>query len=129
VRNIGRRATHWGAHSEVMEVYFVLNEHGEPLPIDDVEAWTRWHEQADCGVARTVVSPAISVLTTFKGYDAPEEGKAPLLFVTHIFGGVLDGEEVKHPSRAEALAMHAALVELCQIGDSPDYGITENLIT
>ena len=112
-----------------MEVYFVLNERGEPIATSDVEAWSRWFERADRGIARTVVTPDVLVLTTFSGFDEPEEGREPLLFGSRVFGGVLDGEEIQHPTRGDALAGHASLVEWCRVANAPDKGITDEQIT
>lgn len=108
-----------------MELYFVLDERGEPLPETDIDAWTRWFEQADLGVARSVISPEVAVLTTFRGgvEQLPEPGEAPLLFETRVFGGVLDGEELHHASRGEALAGHAWLADWCRAGTAPDLGL------
>ena len=112
-----------------MEEYFVLDERGEPRPEPDVEVWTRWFEQADRGIARTSVSPDVAVLTTFRAVDeAPEPGVAPRLYDTHVFGGVLDGEEVASATRDEAVAAHEALVQWCRIGNAPDAGVTEETL-
>jgi hypothetical protein len=112
-----------------MELYFVLDEQGNPLPVSDVEVWSRWFERADRGVARTVVTPNVTVLTTFSGVDQAAEGRPPLLFETRVFGGVLNAEELQHPTRIDALAAHASLVEWCRIGNSPEGGVTEEQIT
>ena len=111
-----------------MGVYFVLDERGEPRPESDIEVWIRWFERADRGVARTVVTPNVTVLTTFSGVDQTPEGTL-LLFETRVFGGVLNGEEVCQPTRADALEGHATLVGWCRIGNSPDGGVTEEQIT
>jgi hypothetical protein len=106
-----------------MEVYFVLDERGEPLREPDVDAWQRWFEQADRGVARTTIAPDVAVLTTFRGVEvASEEGRAPRLFETRVFGGVLDGEEQLHATRGEALSSHASLAEWCRLGAREDLG-------
>ncbi len=39
------------------------------------------------------------------------------------FGGVLDGEEVQHPTRVTSLAAHAMLAEWCRIGTTADLGL------
>jgi len=110
-----------------MESYFVLDDRGEPIPETDIEAWCRWFERADRSVARGTVTPDVTVLTTFRGVDdAAEAGAPPLLFESRVFGGILDGEEVLHASRADALAGHADLIHWCRIGNSPDCGITED---
>jgi hypothetical protein len=112
-----------------VEVYFVLDEQGDPLPVRDIEAWLRWFERADRGVARTLVAPGIAVLTTFNGVDEAAEGRAPLLFETRVFGGVLDSEEIQHPTRVDALAGHAMLVAWCRLANSPGGGMSEEQIT
>lgn len=109
-----------------MERYFVLDERGEPQLERDLDAWIRWFEQADRSIARTTVSPEVTVLTTFRGVE--ESPDAPRLFETRVFGGVLDGEEVAHKTRALALESHAALADWCRIGNSPDAGITEDML-
>ena len=99
-----------------MEVYFVLDENGEPREERDIERWQQWFEQADRGVARTTVSPEVTVLTTFRAFDhlaAPDA--PPKLFETRVFGGVLDGEEREHVTRAEAVATHASVVDWCRV--------------
>lgn len=112
-----------------MEAYFVLDEHGEPRLERDAEAWARWFEQADRSVARTTVSAEVTVLTTFRGVDeSAEDGEIPCLFDTRVFGGVLDGEEVEHASRAEALEAHARIAEWCRLGNAPDGGISEEML-
>jgi hypothetical protein len=110
-------------------MYFVLDEQGEPLAVSDVEEWVQWCERADRGVARTVVAADVVVLTTFNGVDEVVHGQTPLLFETRVFGGVLDGEAVQHPTRADALAGHAKLVEWCRMGNSPGTGLTDDQIT
>lgn len=109
-----------------MELYSVLDERGEPIRERDVEAWSRWFAHADCSVARSTVSPDITVLTTFSGVDdVPGPNSIPRLFESRVFGGILDGEVVHYCTRAEATAQHEELVEWCRIGNTPNAGITE----
>jgi hypothetical protein len=109
-----------------MELYFVLDEHGEPLRERDFEAWSRWFAQADRCIARSSVSPDVTVLTTFSGVDeVAEPDSIPRLFESRVFGGILDGAVVQHCTRSEATAQHAELVEWCRIGNAPNAGITE----
>ena len=107
--------------------YFVLNDRGEPVREHDLEAWSRWFERADRRIARTVVTPDVTVLTTFRGVDESEEDDdAPLLFETRVFGGVLNGEEVPSRTKGEALTAHAEMVEWCRTGNAPGAGVTED---
>ena len=97
-----------------MEAYFVLDSCGDPVRERDLAAWVRWFEGADRGIARTLVAEDVVVLTTFTG--VAEAGGDPLLFETRVFGGVLDGEEVRTSTRAEATAAHATVAQWCDIG-------------
>jgi hypothetical protein len=112
-----------------MDAYFVRDERGEPRREMNQEAWTRWFEGADRGVARTILTPRVSVLTVFSGVDAAPENETPLLFDTRVFGGVLDGEESQAGTRADALAAHNELAEWCRIGTAPNYGVAEDQIS
>lgn len=51
------------------------------------------------------------------------------MFETRVFGGVLDAEEVTHPTMAEAMAAHGALAEWCRVGNSPNAGVSEEIVT
>jgi len=113
-----------------MDGYFVLDDRGEPVPERDLDAWTRWFERADRSISRTIVTPEITVLTTFRGVvDASEVSATPALFETRVFGGILDGVEVRHKTRAEALDGHAVLAEWCRIALLPNHGITAEQIS
>ena len=112
-----------------MEGYFVLDERGEPVLERDFGAWTRWFETADRSIARTGVGPHVTVVTTFRGVgDTDESGTTPPLFETRVFGGILDGEEVRHRTRTQALDGHAALAEWCRIGALANHGVTDDQI-
>ena len=70
-------------------------------------------------MARTVVTAEVTVLTTFSGVDPSTQGQPPRLFETRVFGGVLDAEEARHASKADAIAAHAALAEWCASARRP----------
>jgi len=109
-----------------METHYVLDDRGEPREERDLEVWERWFATADRGIARTAITPAITVLTTFRGVvEMPVPGEEPKLFATRVFGGVLDAEEVGHRTRAESVAAHAALSEWCRIGNAPDADVPQ----
>ena len=73
-----------------MKATSVFDECGEPVEERDFAVWTRWFEQADRSIARTVVTPDVTVLTTFSGSITLRQGEPPRLFETRVFGGVLD---------------------------------------
>jgi hypothetical protein len=111
-------------------MYFVLDERGEPQRERDLEAWSKWFEQADRNIARTAVATNITVLTTFSGVDESaeqEENSRP--FDSRVFGGVLDGQEMRSRSRSAAIAAHDELVQWCRMATTFNFGITEEQIT
>lgn len=113
-----------------MELYFVLDERGEPVRERDIEAWSRWFAQADRSIARSSIPPNVTVLTTFNGVgDVPEPNAVPKLFESRVFGGILDGEVLRHCTRAEATVRHEELVEWCRIGSSHHLGISDADLT
>ena len=105
-----------------MDSYYVLDGRGEPVIERDFGAWTRWFEGADRRLARTVISMDVTVLTTFTGVDQ-SPGDSLRLFETRVFGGILDGEEVRYATKTEALEGHAELAEWCCIGALANHGI------
>jgi hypothetical protein len=110
-------------------MYFVMDERGEPQREPDLEAWSRWFQRADRRIARTIVSADVTVLTIFTGVDeSADDEDASLLFETRVFGGVLSGECARHRTRDEALAAHTEFVVWCRIGNSPNAGVTEDLM-
>jgi hypothetical protein len=108
-----------------MDGYFTLDERGNPSEEKDFATWARWFERADRSVARTLVTPEVTVLTTFSGVDHSTRGDPPRLFETRVFGGVLDAEETRHATKVEAIAAHATLAGWCRLGASADCGVTE----
>ena len=109
-----------------MPQYYVLDDTGAPQEASE-QAWAVWVATADAGIARTVVSANVAVVTIFDGVvTADAAGGEPRLFETRVFGGVLDGEEARHGSRDDAMAGHACLVEWCRAGEVPDYGLSDD---
>jgi hypothetical protein len=108
-----------------MDGYFILDDRGNPSQETDFAAWTRWFEQADRSVARTVITPEVTVLTTFSGVDHSTQGDPPRLFETRVFGGVLDAEEARHATKTEAVTAHTSLAEWCRQGASTNHGVSE----
>lgn len=97
--------------------YFVLNEHGEPVPCEDVLAWGMWFQTSIAAriVARDLDeapgAPPVQVSTVFLAMDHSWLDGPPILYETLVFGGPLDGEMERYTSRAEALEGHQ---EMCR---------------
>lgn len=92
--------------------YWILDENGTPLQVDDVVAWGLWFETAERHVADDAdEGTGVRVSTVFLGLDHNFGfGGPPLLYETLIFGGPLDGEMSRYATREEALAGHREMV-------------------
>ena len=97
--------------------YYILDEHGEPVPVHDVVTWGRWFERAGKLGLRTVSKdrdegdPAnvVEISTVFLGVDHQFGLGPPMLWESLVFGGPLDGEMRRYSSREAALAGHQDL--------------------
>jgi hypothetical protein len=93
-----------------MSGYYKLNAAGEPEPVEDVLAWGEWFETADRIVARDAdEQTGWQVSTVFLGLDHQFGNGPPILWETLVFGGPLDGEMDRYPTREAALAGHQAM--------------------
>ena len=90
--------------------YYILEGH-RPRPVPAF-VWMTWRDDANRTVAKTRLSPALEVVTTFLGINMQwrREGK-PLLFLTKIVGGHRDDEQWRYATWEEAEAGHQAVVE------------------
>lgn len=102
-----------------MELHLVLDERGEAIVEQDLERWAAWVDTAYLGVARTIVTPDVAVVTTFVPFIEDAESDArPQAFVTRVFGGTLDGDERRSTTRSQAQAVHSSVVVWCHEGDA-----------
>ena len=93
-----------------MSDWYVLNDAGEPVREPDLLKAARWFEAAERHVADDAVGDT-RVSTVFLGLDHSfSRGGPPVLWESMIFGGPLDGTQLRYHTRAEALAGHASLV-------------------
>ena len=101
-----------------MSGQYILDEHGNPQPCDDLFEWGRWMAKTDDTrrVARTELANNVSVSTMFLGLDHNMSGSStePILWETMIFGGPHDMEQRRYSSREDAEAGHAEMVELAK---------------
>lgn len=88
---------------------YILDDAGEPLPCLDLLEWGRWMEDNSdrMRVLLDELPNDVRVSTVFLGLDHGFGGPT-LLFETMVFRG----EQWRYGTRAEALAGHAAAVEL-----------------
>jgi hypothetical protein len=96
--------------------FYILNADGDPVPVSSVLDWANWFESTKGTEIRVVavdaVAPGVSVSTVFLGLDHSwSDTGPPSLFESLVFGGPLDGEMNRYPTRDAAIAGHAALVE------------------
>lgn len=90
---------------------YKLDSEGRPVPCSPQE-WSRWYTSTDRKVDRTRVGGSV-ISTVFMGTNFRVRGSEgpPILYETRVFGGPLEGECVRTPTRAEALTAHHTMVE------------------
>jgi hypothetical protein len=95
--------------------YYILDDDGEPVSVDDGRVWAAWFETAQRVVQQDRFG-TILVSTVFLGLDhrfgAPGP---PVLWESMVFGGALDGEQRRYTTKADAIAGHAELCALVQL--------------
>jgi len=100
---------------------YILDAAGEAQPCADLFAWARWMEanHRNRHVADTYFG-AVRISTVFLGLDHSFreidvamglEPGPPILWESMVFGGPLDGEQVRYATRAEADAGHTLLCQ------------------
>jgi len=92
-----------------MATYYNLNELGEP----EATTLLKWNVKSvsaqDWLVAKTVIDGVI-VSTMFLAINHnPNRNGRPLLWETMVFGGPLDGEQLRYETRQQAHAGHEAM--------------------
>jgi hypothetical protein len=97
-----------------MTRYWMLDDDGEPVAVDDVLVWGQWMQSADRHVLAEHVG-RVWVSTVFLGLDH-NHGAAglPVLWETMIFGGVFDGYQLRYRSRLDSLHGHLGAVLLLE---------------
>lgn len=94
---------------------FMLDEHGQPVGVEDVLVWARWFESHDRHVAETWINGAIRVSTVYVGVDHSYGlGGPPILWETMIFGGPHDGYQNRYASADAARAGHELAVLIAE---------------
>jgi hypothetical protein len=100
---------------------YILDEHGNPQPCDDLDTWAAWlqthNAERQIGDDRDEGpnGHAIRISTIFLGLDQrllPDiEGGHPILWETRVFGGLLHGQMARYTSRASAAAGHQVMCQ------------------
>lgn len=95
---------------------YILNADGVPVIEDDVFRWAEWFEKDENRiVAKTEISPEVSVSTIFLGLDHNYFSVGePVLWETMIFGGILHHEMWRYSSREAAVEGHDFAVFLAK---------------
>jgi hypothetical protein len=96
---------------------YILDEHGQPQPCDDLLEWGRWFETSH---AARIVSrdkdeglggTEVTVSTVFLALDHQFGNGPPVLWETLVFGGPLDGEMDRYCSLEDAILGHQAMCQ------------------
>lgn len=96
---------------------YILNDRGDPVLETNLLTWAYWFEISRDArrVARTQVSPEVSVSTIFLGLDHNFSNTGPpVLWETMIFGGKRNYEMWRYTSKEDAIKGHKAAVLLAK---------------
>ena len=94
------------------QLFYMLDEHQQPIAITDIETWGRWRQTANKTVGKDTYHdregiPSV-VSTVFLGIDHNlcEGNGPPVLWETLVFGGPLDMEMTRYTSYQAAVTGH-----------------------
>lgn len=91
-------------------MYYKLDEDGNPVPESDALNWSQWFETTERHIADETIEQS-RISTVFLGLNHNFGGGDPVLWETMVFGGPLDGEQVRcSGSREQAEMMHKEMV-------------------
>lgn len=96
-----------------MSRLYILDDGGDPVPVESTLEWSKWFETADRSVANTYVGEA-RVSTVFLGLDHNFGEGEPVLWGTIIFGGNHDGYKERYSSKTAAMEGHNRAVSLAK---------------
>lgn len=89
-----------------MSDFYVLKD-GVAVPATNVLTWAKWFDESlDQRRLRMTTVGDSEVSTVFIGINNSFCLGPPLLWETMVFGGPLDGEQVRHATREQALVGH-----------------------
>jgi|GraSoiStandDraft_50_1057286.scaffolds.fasta_scaffold1036429_1 hypothetical protein len=96
--------------------WYILDDHGNPVPERDLSRWGAWFESAPNRVLERDHLPGdVLVSTVFLGIDHNFSDRgSPLLWETMILGGPHNGYCQRYASRKAALAGHQTGVEIAR---------------
>lgn len=90
---------------------YILDSNRNPIGEPNLSKWAKWFETGDRIVRQEMVGES-KVSTVFLGMDHAFGGGPPVLWETMVFGGELNGEQIRCTGNLEqAEAMHRTMVE------------------
>ena len=95
---------------------YILDENGNPVIEHDLMKWAAWFGTNQRRVAKTDLPDNVLVSTVFLGLDHNwDDGGAPVLWETMIFGGPKDGYQNRYTSLEDAKNGHNLAVALAKM--------------
>lgn len=99
------------------ELYYILDDDGNPLAVEDVLVWAQWYEthRRQCIVEQDHIGKS-KVSTVFLGLDHNFSNHGPpVLWKTMVFEGPLDHTMERYSSQQAARYGHAAMCDRVRI--------------
>lgn len=93
--------------------WFVLDQEGNPVPVNGMQEWGRWHEHNSAQIAYDEISEDVYVSTIFLGHGIHRSDQVPTrMFETMVFGGKHDQFQLRASTRQEALDHHRMTLDM-----------------
>jgi len=93
-------------------MYYVLDENDQPQPCPELTKWARWMAKPGRHILGHDKLPTGEISTIFLGINRSfTQAGPPVLWETMVFGGKLDGEQIRYTSKDQALAGHRQMVD------------------
>jgi hypothetical protein len=90
---------------------YILDQDGNPVPVEDVLQWAQWFTYNDRHLDIDTIE-GIGISTVFLGLDHGFDSNQPVLWETMIFGGEHDGYQKRYFTKVGAQAGHTKAVEM-----------------
>lgn len=84
----------------------------------DLTKWGKWFETHERQLGEDWINPSIRVSTIFLGLDHGfQPSRHPVLFETMVFGGIMDGTQLRYCFYQEAIQGHEDMVRLVRTAE------------
>lgn len=91
-------------------MYWMTDDAGEPIPIENAEEWAMWWAQSGIRKVAEDFVGQVRVSTVFLGISHGYRADNPDLWETMVFGGKLDDAQERYTTLHEAMEGHSQML-------------------